>query len=240
MFDFLKPFINEINENTVSISAKQACGFAKGIAGDFNPIHDHDSKGFCVPGDLLFTESIRRLGLHQSMHFDFIGMLAADINIHYPSEALAGRRFITSSAGKQLVGIDISGEQLDHQALAENFARDYVKFSARSFPDILVPLMKHHRVMINPLRPLVIYRSMSFTFDTTTETDIDLKLEKSELEITGKRGQARFTFNLSSKGQTIGYGEKKLILSGLRDFEDDAMDKLTADYLAKKQRYLID
>ena len=77
MFDFLKAFITEIDRNTVRISAKQACDFAKGIAGDFNPIHDHDSKRFCVPGDLLFTESIRRLGLYQSMHFDFMDMLAA-------------------------------------------------------------------------------------------------------------------------------------------------------------------
>ena len=240
MFDFLKAFITEIDRNTVRISAKQACDFAKGIAGDFNPIHDHDSKRFCVPGDLLFTESIRRLGLYQSMHFDFMDMLAADVDIQYPPKAAQGRHFITNSTGKNLVGIDIAGKQLNNPSLAAQFACDYVKFSARSFPDILIPLMRQHGKMINISRPLIIYQSMSFQFEETAMTQIDLTLDNSQLEIEGKRGHALFIFNLSSAGETIGRGEKKLILSGLRDYQDDAMDQLTNDYLDKKKQYLID
>ena len=239
MFDFLEPFITSIDRNTVRISAKQASDFAKGIAGDFNPIHDHDSKRFCVPGDLLFTESIRRLGLYQSMHFDFIDMLAADVDIQYPPKAEEGKLFITSSTGKNLVGIDIAGKPFNELALAAKFARDYVQFSAKSFPDILVPLMKQHGKMINTSRPLIIYQSMSFQFKETATTQIDLTLDKSQLDIEGKRGRALFTFTLCSAGQTIGHGKKKLILSGLRDYQDDAMEKLTKDYLDKKKQYLL-
>lgn len=238
MFDFLEPFITNIDRNTVRISAKQASDFAKGIAGDFNPIHDHDSKRFCVPGDLLFTESIRRLGLYQSMHFDFIEMLAADVDIQYPPKAEEGRHFITNSTGKNLVGIDITGQPLSNQSFAAQFALDYVQFSAKSFPDILVPLMKQHGKMINPSRPLVIYQSMSFQLEETATTQIDLTLDKSQLDIEGKRGRALFTFTLCSAGQTIGHGKKKLILSGLRDYQDDVMDQLTYDYLDKKKQYL--
>ena len=238
MFDFIEPFITSIDRNTVRISAKQASDFAKDIAGDFNPIHDHDSKRFCVPGDLLFTESIRRLGLYQSMHFDFIEMLAADVAIQYPSKAEEGRHFITNSTGKNLVGIDITGQPLNNQSFAAQFALDYIQFSARSFPDILVPLMKEHGKMINPSRPLVIYQSMSFQLEETDMTKVDLTLENSQLEIDGKRGNALLSFNLSSTGKTIGHGKKKLILSSLRDYQDVVMDKLSQDYLDKKNQYL--
>lgn len=239
MFDFLEPFITRIDRNSVRISAKQASDFAKGIAGDFNPIHDHDSKRFCVPGDLLFTESIRRLGLYETMHFEFIDMLAADVDVQYPPKAEEGKLFITSSTGKNLVGINITGKPLTNTSMAAQFALDYVQFSARSFPDILVPLMKQHGKMINPSRPLVIYQSMSFQFKETATTQIDVTLDKSQLDIEGKRGRALFTFTLCSAGQTIGHGEKKLILSGLRDYQDDAMEQLTNDYLDKKKLYLL-
>ncbi|MEE3239647.1 MAG: DUF3581 family protein [Pseudomonadota bacterium] len=239
MFDFIEPFITSVDRNTICISAKQASDFAKGIAGDFNPIHDHDSKRFCVPGDLLFTETIRRLGLYQSMHFDFIEMLAADVYIQYPPKAEEGRHFITNSTGKNLVGIDITGQRLSNQLFAAQFALDYVQFSARSFPDILVPLMKQHGKMINPSRPLVIYQSMSFQLEETPMAQVDLTLDNSELKIDGKRGRALFSFNLSSSGKAVGRGKKKLILSGLRDYQDDVMDQLTNDYLDKKKQYLL-
>ena len=239
MFSFLDPFITSIGPNTVRISSKQGSDFAKGIANDFNPIHDHDSKRFCVPGDLLFTESIRRIGLYQSMHFKFTEMLSADVDIQYPPKVEEGRYFITNSTGKNIVSIDIAGQPLSNQSFAAKFALDYVKFSARSFPDILVPLMKQHSKMINPLRPLVIYQSMSFQFKEAAIAQIDLTLENSQLEINGKRGSALLSFNLISTGKTVGLGKKKLILSGLRDYEDSAIDQLTNEYLDKKRQYLI-
>ena len=42
--NFLDPYLNRNANNQVIISAKQACSFAKQVAGDFNPIHDADSK----------------------------------------------------------------------------------------------------------------------------------------------------------------------------------------------------
>ena len=98
--------------------------------------------------------------------------------------------------------------------------------------------MKQHGKMINTSRPLIIYQSMSFQFEETATTQIDLTLDKSQLDIEGKRGRALFTFTLCSAGQTIGHGEKKLILSGLRDYQEDVMEQLTNDYLDKKKQYL--
>ena len=50
----------------VVISAEQASRFAKGVAGDYNPIHNPDARRFCVPGDLLFTLVLVKFGLQFS------------------------------------------------------------------------------------------------------------------------------------------------------------------------------
>ncbi|MBT5922594.1 MAG: DUF3581 family protein, partial [Cellvibrionales bacterium] len=42
--NFLDPYLNRNANNQIIISANQACSFAKQVAGDFNPIHDADSK----------------------------------------------------------------------------------------------------------------------------------------------------------------------------------------------------
>lgn len=62
----------------LSVSAEQGSSFAKTISNDFNPIHDMDSKRFCVPGNLLFALVLERYGLSQQMRFDFSGMVSAD------------------------------------------------------------------------------------------------------------------------------------------------------------------
>ena len=35
----------------LSFTRQQASDFAKSVAGDFNTLHDIDSKRFCVPGE---------------------------------------------------------------------------------------------------------------------------------------------------------------------------------------------
>ena len=47
----------------LSFTRQQASDFAKSVAGDFNSIHDVESKRFCVPGDLLFSVIIHHYGL---------------------------------------------------------------------------------------------------------------------------------------------------------------------------------
>ena len=81
--NFLDPYLNRDTNNQIIISANQGCSFAKQIAGDYNPIHDVDSKRFCVPGDLLFAIALNQYGLHSSMTFSFLEMLSADIPIIY-------------------------------------------------------------------------------------------------------------------------------------------------------------
>ena len=59
---FLSDFFLLDSAGCYEVSAEQGSRFAKEVAGDFNPIHDHDSKRFCVPGDLLFAIALSDFG----------------------------------------------------------------------------------------------------------------------------------------------------------------------------------
>ena len=77
---FLDSFYTRSGAHQYTVSAEQGSTFAKNIAGDFNPIHDAESKRFCVPGDLLFALALQEYGLHQRMDFQFLDLLG-----HFPT-----------------------------------------------------------------------------------------------------------------------------------------------------------
>ncbi|NCC46997.1 MAG: DUF3581 family protein, partial [Bacteroidia bacterium] len=108
---------------------------------------------------------------------------------------------------------------ISHDAqLIERFARAYVAFSGLSFPDLLVPLMEKHSVMINPERPMVVYDSMEFDLAHTTLVEPQLELSHHQLEVNGKRGLVTLEFTISDQNQPIGKGCKRMTLGGLRDY----------------------
>ena len=78
---FLNPSHSCQSNTQIIISAEQGSSFAKAVSNDFNPIHDADSKRFCVPGDLLFALVLQRYGLSQEMSFNFSGMVSADTDL---------------------------------------------------------------------------------------------------------------------------------------------------------------
>ena len=237
--DFLAPYINYDGDERITISADQGSRFAKDVAGDFNPIHNTDAKRFCVPGDLLFAITLLRYGLRSHMDFRFIEMLPAD------SEIICSKHFIDSGESPQLqdsnnrIVLDTStrGDICYDTETIIKLIKNYIRFSAQNFPHILVPLMKQHGVMINPLRPLVIYESMGFEINLDDASDIDVTLEDTRLEVSGKRGNAYLSFTLSSNGNTIGHGQKKLVLSGLRNYDEAAVTDLTQRYLASRDAW---
>jgi hypothetical protein len=94
--------------------------------------------------------------------------------------------------------------------------------------------MAEHQVMINPQRPLVIYESMSVHFDQLNLTQPDVELADTKLVVNGKRGDAEFQFRLTDGDRTVGYGVKKLILSGLREYQQAAIDNMVAEYSARQ------
>lgn len=234
---FLDPF-HTAEEGLLRVSAAQGSAFAKQIAGDFNPIHDATNPRFCVPGDLLFALVLARFGVASRMAFRFTGMVAADAALRI-TESDAGL-MVESADGKPCLEIERTGEVSRNPELAESLARRYVAFSGQNFPHILVPLMQQQGVMINPDRPLVIYDRMAFELDRLDCPDLEVTLGSTELEVKGKRGEARLEFSLTADGQAVGRGTKTLILSGLRPYEPAALQGLVERYAGWKETYLAE
>ena len=229
---FLQPFYSSKGHIT-RISAEQGSRFAKTISNDFNPIHDPDSKRFCVPGDLLFALVLERYGLSQTMSFTFSGMVAGDTELVFPSSPRDSFA-IVDGRDKAYLQVNRSGELINDQQIIEQLVRNYVVFSGHNFPHLLVPLMAEHQVMINPQRPLVIYESMSVHFDQLNLTQPSVELADTKLVVNGKRGDAEFQFRLIDGDRTVGCGVKKLILSGLREYQQAAIDDMVAEYSARQ------
>jgi len=214
----------------IYFSRQQGSDFAKNIAGDFNPLHNADAKRFCVPGDLLFSLILAHYGASQHMQFNFTGMVTEDIALTLPPSA--AQLSIKDDSDKEYLSIARSGDTSTNEDLIDKLTRSYVAFSGHTFPHILVPLLEQQHVMINPARPMVMYQSMLIELDRLDLTDIELESdsEKTVLEVNGKRGNVCLAFNLKSGEQRIGRGEKHMIVSGLKPFEQDAVDGIKAQY----------
>lgn len=224
----------QIDGDKLSFSRQQASDFAKNVAGDFNPIHDVDSKRFCVPGDLLFSVILHHYGLRQRMIFNFSGMVGDDRQLLLPpcdGEHLA----LLDSNGKKFLAIECNGKVSNDTELIESLSRNYVEFSSQAFPHILQPLMQQQNVMINPDRPLIIYESMSFELDRLDIKHLKLTLDSKNLIVKGKRGAVTLEYHLLGDGEKIGRGCKRMVLSGLREYDDARMQQLMQDYAAKQQ-----
>ncbi|MFT6409116.1 MAG: hypothetical protein ACJAQ6_002541 [Arenicella sp.] len=233
--NFLSNFYSVSDHKQASVSAEQGNNFAKHVADDFNPIHDTDSKRFCVPGDLLFAIALERYGLHQSMSFRFRELIKADTALSYPEFDQSSAEFdVTCDRSKPVLGIEFSGDSSNDSEKIEQLIRNYVVFSGQNFPHILVPLMQQHHVMINPARPLVIYQSMSLSFDSLEFDKLNIELSKTELEVVGKRGNAELHFDLNDGDRKIGTGLKRLVLSGLREYQQESIDSMCEQYYASK------
>jgi len=220
----------------LSFTRQQASDFAKKVAGDFNTIHDADSKRFCVPGDLLFAVILKHYGLRQTMGFSFSGMVGDDTTLILP-KVNAREISIYDENDKKYLDVSSNGEHTDNAALIESLTRNYVEFSGLTFPQILVPLMKENNLMINTERPLVIYDHMRVSLDTLDIDSVDLTLTESVFRLYGKRGDVALNYDLSCNGETVGKGQKKMVLSGLRAFEQSKIDELIEFYEGRRRRF---
>ena len=217
----------------LSFTRQQASDFAKRVAGDFNTLHDVDSKRFCVPGDLLFSVIIHHYGLRQTMGFSFSGMVGDDVTLILP-EVNAREISIYDENDKKYLDVSSNGAHSRNQNLIGSLTRNYVEFSGHTFPHILVPLMQENNVMMNPERPLVIYDHMRISLDTLEIDSIDLTLNDSTFRQYGKRGDIALNYDLSCNGKRVGKGQKKMVVSGLREYDQAGVDGMV-DYYAKNK-----
>lgn len=245
-------YFNRENDR-ISFTRQQASLFAKSVAGDFNPIHDENAKRFCVPGDLLFAVFLSQYGISQEMKFDFAGMVGENTQLHaaketssemsegsVQQEAISPQTAysLQDDSEKNYMDISVSGEQSNDTQFISALSEKYVQFSGRTFPHILVPLMKQEGVMINPSRPLVIYKNMEIYLDRLSGDNIDLELKSSLIQQSGKKGEVRLEFKILANGEEIGHGAKNLLLSGLRDYDQEQLDQVIHSYDQWKLNYL--
>ena len=94
--------------------------------------------------------------------------------------------------------------------------------------------MEQHQVMINNNRPLVMYQSMSLNLDQLELEKPEVKLINADMQVEGKRGNVTLHFAINDGDKAVGRGEKKLVLSGLREFDAQVMDQLIKEYEARK------
>jgi len=232
-------FINDyftLNDAYVSITRQQASDFAKDIAGDFNPIHDVDAKRFCVPGDLLFSVFLARLGVSKSMKIKFEATLAGDVPVRAQIDSEQSIRIIDEN-DKCYLSVERSGDYSNNQVLIENLVKEYVAFSGKAFPHILVPLMRDNGVMINTQRPLVMYESMGLEMERFDKENVELEMAEATLEVEGKRGRATLAFTIKSDGEIIGRGQKQMAMGSLRPFEEESITEMVAFYDGLKKDY---
>lgn len=110
-------------------------------------------------------------------------------------------------------------------------------FSGKNFPHVLKPLLQEQGVMFNPKRPLVIYDSMGFSLERTDLTGPTLELVDSRLEVNGKRGDVKLEFRVVDRGEVVGSGSKKLVVSGLSEYDPAAMEAIVAEFYRLKAAY---
>ncbi len=213
-------------------SRQQASQFAKQVATDFNPIHDEDSKRFCVPGDLLFAFLLHKYGLSEQLSCSFNGMVGSDVPLHCQQQGDTVQ--ILDQNDKSYLSLTQSGKVHHSCQFIGALIQDYVRFSGQNFPHILQPLMEQHQVMIHPQRPLVIYQSMALHFFRFSDNCPQLKLSGSSLEIEGKRGNVLLEFQLLDGDEVIGAGEKRMILSNLVPYDAVQMQGLVDIYNERK------
>ncbi len=222
--------------DVLTFSRENASAFAKEVAGDFNPIHNPDARRFCVPGDLLFAVVLDIHGARSRMDFDFEQMVddKSELSIELQDTGLQ----MSDSNGKLFLDVGFSDAAVQSAEANHALIEAYVKFSGKTFPFLLVDLMQKNNVMINPQRPLVIYRRMSLELDHTNCENFDLAFTGSALTVDGKKGEVALNFDIVSDSKVVGRGTKNMLLGGMREYEQSVIDDLVNEYNAIKSDYL--
>ncbi len=231
----LNNYFNQ-HHDLVTFTRSQGSSFAKKMAGDFNPIHNEDAKKFCVPGDLLFAIVLCKYGVSQKMDFEFAGMVSDETELLFPQH-FEHEFSVSDTQGRHYMNIVTSGEVSTDEEFIENLIEQYVQFSGQAFPQILVSLMQNEDVMINPARPLVIYKNMTLQVDHFSSGQLELEPTESILQVNGKKGQVTLNFAILSDSKEIGHGAKNMVISGLRPYDQESIDTIISDYNQLKTAY---
>ena len=233
---FIDQYCTPLDNKRFSFTRQQANDFAKHVANDYNPLHDVDATRFCVPGDLLFAKILMSEGLSANMKVVFDGMVTDGLELEVRCNE-EGHESIYDVGGKRYLDIETQGEQSHDKAMIEHLIRSYVAFSGANFPDVFIPLMKEKGMMVNTVRPFVIYESMTLHLDRVDLVNPELEAAGAEMTVTGKRGKVTLDFIYKDQGVEVGKGQKVMVLSGLRPYDQTAIDTMIEVYHERRARF---
>jgi hypothetical protein len=233
---FLTPYVST-SEYQFEFTRQQASHFAKKVAGDFNPIHDEDNKRFCVPGDLLFAVLLKKEGISQKMRFSFSGMVTDGVALNVVEKG-EHESAVVDATGKEYLQMTHQGDVSHDQAFIQHVVTNYVQFSGMNFPHIMVPLMEQEQMMINCQRPLVIYESMEVEFDRLDLQRPEVEFTGATFDVEGKRGVVTLNFAFKENGDVVGKGVKRMVASGLKPYDTDAVNDLVERFNERKTFFL--
>ncbi len=233
---FLTPYFSSHGEQ-FQFTREQASHFAKRIAGDYNPIHDEDNKRFCVPGDLLFAVLVSKEGISQKMRFKFSGMVSDGVPLHIENKS-EHESAVVDESGKEYLHMFHEGEVNHDSAFIEHVVTNYVQFSGMNFPHIMVPLMEEQQMMINCQRPLVIYESMEVEFSRLNLTHPEVEFSGATFDVEGKRGVVTLNFTFKEDNGVVGKGIKRMVATGLKPYDKEAVNDLVQRFHARKDAFL--
>lgn len=233
---FLNEFYSQ-KDSSFRFTQQQASRFAKTVANDYNKIHDVDNKRFCVPGDLLFAVSLAKFGLSETMKINFTGMVKNDVDLQF-SPRLNNKTTIVNADEQAFMELELGGNTSYDEEIISKIIKEYVQFSGKNFPDIMVPLMRSENLMFNPARALIMYKCMQINLTRVDVKSIALKFDEAIINVQGKRATVTFKFDFYEGDKKVGTGQKEMLLSGLIPYEESVMDGVIADYQAAKTKYL--
>ena len=233
---FLNEFYSQ-KDSSFRFTQQQASRFAKTVANDYNKIHDVDNKRFCVPGDLLFAVSLTKFGLSETMKIDFTGMVKNDVDMQF-SPLLDNKTTIVNADDKAFMELEVSGKSSHNEDIISKIITEYVQFSGKNFPDVMVPLMRSENLMFNPARTIIMYKCMQISMSRVDVKNISLKFNNAIIDVYGKRATVTFKFDFYDGEEKVGTGQKEMLLSGLIPYEESVMNGVIADYQAAKAKYL--
>lgn len=222
--------------NRLWVTAEQGSGFAKQVAGDHNPLHDADAPRFCVPGDLLFALIVERYGLAQRFALSFRGMLRAGTPLVLPARDDQPAFMITGEDAREYVAVTHESPLADDAGGRDALVRAYVACSGETFPDRLCPLLADAGVMFNPKRPFLVYDSMHLNLERAPGDGVAVTPQAPSLTLDGKRADVQFNYRIEDAHGAIGEAGKRMVVSGLRDYDAATMDRVISAYQARRAR----
>lgn len=171
------------------------------------------------------------------MRFGFSGMVGDGVALNVVEKG-EHESAVVDTAGKEYLQMTHQGEVSHDQAFIEHVVTNYVQFSGMNFPHIMVPLMEQEQMMINCQRPLVIYESMEVEFDRLDLQHPEVEFTGATFDVEGKRGVVTLNFAFKEDGNVVGKGVKRMVASGLKPYDNAAVDDLVARFNERKSEFL--